>query len=114
MQASFKELSPAKLNLFLKIVGKREDGFHNIRSGVTLINLFDEVIATKNSRFTLKYIGRFAPENNNLPTAFRCSGVLSERCPSGLKKQLKMFFDAGIDGVFVDDPATAKEALAEY
>ena len=64
MQASFKELSPAKLNLFLKIVGKREDGFHNIRSGVTLINLFDEVIAKKNSRFTLKYIGRFAPENN--------------------------------------------------
>ncbi|RZG86920.1 glycerophosphodiester phosphodiesterase family protein [Acinetobacter venetianus] len=56
----------------------------------------------------------FAPENNNLPTAFRCSSVLSERCPSGLKKQLKMFFDAGIDGVFVDDPATAKEALAEY
>ena len=64
MQASFKELSPAKLNLFLKIVGKREVGFHNIRSGVTLINLFDEVIAKKNSRFTLKYIGRFAPENN--------------------------------------------------
>lgn len=34
--------------------------------------------------------------------------------PIGIEKQLKMFFDAGIDGVFVDDPATAKEALAEY
>ena len=41
------EKSPAKLNLFLKIISKRKDGFHNIRSGVTLINLFDEVIAEK-------------------------------------------------------------------
>ncbi len=26
MQAEFKEISPAKINLFLKIVGKRDDG----------------------------------------------------------------------------------------
>ena len=64
MQVSFKELSPAKLNLFLKIVSKRDDGYHNIRSGVTLINLFDEVIAEKNSKFSLKYTGEFSPPNN--------------------------------------------------
>ena len=34
------EKSPAKINLFLKIINKREDGFHNIRTGVTYINLF--------------------------------------------------------------------------
>ncbi len=64
MQAKFKELSPAKLNLFLKIVSKRDDGYHNIRSGVTLINLFDEVIAEKNSQFSVNYIGEFSPQNN--------------------------------------------------
>tara|TARA_B100001109_G_C18824313_1_gene456147 strand:+ start:558 stop:1388 length:831 start_codon:yes stop_codon:yes gene_type:complete len=64
MQANLKELSPAKINLFLKIVSKRDDGYHNIRSGVTLINLFDEVVAEKNSKFSLKYIGEFSPENN--------------------------------------------------
>ena len=64
MQLSFKELSPAKLNLFLKIVSKRDDGYHNIRSGVTLINLFDEVIAEKDDKFSVKYIGEFAPKNN--------------------------------------------------
>ena len=64
MQVNFKELSPAKLNLFLKIVSKRDDGFHNIRSGVTLINLFDEVTAKKNSKFSLKYTGEFSPKNN--------------------------------------------------
>ena len=64
MQPSFKELSPAKLNLFLKIVSKRDDGYHNIRSGVTLINLFDEVIAEKDEKFSVKYTGKFAPHNN--------------------------------------------------
>ena len=49
--AKFNELSPAKLNLFLKIINKREDGYHNIRSGVTLINLFDEVLAEESSEF---------------------------------------------------------------
>ena len=64
MQLSFKELSPAKLNLFLKIVSKRDDGYHNIRSGVTLINLFDEVIAEKDDKFSVEYTGEFSPQNN--------------------------------------------------
>ena len=64
MQASFKEFSPAKLNLFLKIVSKRDDGYHNIRSGITLISLFDEVIAEKDVKFSVKYTGEFSPDNN--------------------------------------------------
>lgn len=32
---------PAKINLTLKITGKREDGFHNIKSIMQTINLFD-------------------------------------------------------------------------
>ena len=38
------EKSPAKINLFLKIINRREDGFHNIRTGVTFIDLYDEVV----------------------------------------------------------------------
>jgi len=64
MPAEFIELSPAKLNLFLKIINKRNDGYHNLRSGVTLINIFDEVIAKKDSKFSVKYIGEFSPTNN--------------------------------------------------
>ena len=51
MQAKFNELSPAKINLFLKIISKRDDGYHNLRSGITLINLYDEVSAKKSSEF---------------------------------------------------------------
>ena len=63
MQAEYKEISPAKINLFLKIISKRDDGYHNLRSGVTLINLYDEVFAEESSAFKVKYIGKFAPKN---------------------------------------------------
>ncbi|MGE5446536.1 MAG: 4-(cytidine 5'-diphospho)-2-C-methyl-D-erythritol kinase [Ignavibacteriales bacterium] len=36
-------LSPAKINLTLEVFGKRADGYHEIRSIVQPVNLFDEV-----------------------------------------------------------------------
>ena len=64
MPAEFHEISPAKINLFLKIISRRDDGYHNLRTGVTFINLHDEVSAKKSSEFKVKYIGEFAPPNN--------------------------------------------------
>ena len=64
MLAEYKEISPAKINLFLKIISKRDDGYHNLRSGVTLINLHDEVSAEKSSEFKVIYTGQFAPPDN--------------------------------------------------
>ena len=43
--------TPAKINLFLKVLNKRKDGYHNIISGVTFVNLFDE-IKSLNDRVT--------------------------------------------------------------
>ena len=64
MKDKFVELAPAKINLFLKILNKRADNYHNIRSGITFINLFDEITVEKNSFFKINYIGKFAPEDN--------------------------------------------------
>ncbi len=58
------EKSPAKINLFLKILNKRKDGFHNLRTGVTFIDLYDEITVQPNNRFEVKYIGKFAPKDN--------------------------------------------------
>jgi len=55
------EKSPAKINLFLKIINKREDGFHNIRTGVTFIDLYDEVMVKPHDKFEVEYVGPFAP-----------------------------------------------------
>jgi len=38
-----KYLAPAKLNLFLKIINKRSDGYHNLQSIFQNINLYDEI-----------------------------------------------------------------------
>ena len=57
-----KILAPAKLNIFLKVLGKREDGFHNIRSGITFINLYDEIEIKKSKRLSIRYIGLFMPK----------------------------------------------------
>ena len=47
--------SPAKLNLFLNIVNKRTDGYHDIETYFQLINLYDEIsleiIPGKNIKF---------------------------------------------------------------
>ena len=58
------EKSPAKINLFLKIINKREDGFHNIRTGITFIDLYDEITVQPHNKFEVIYKGKFAPKNN--------------------------------------------------
>lgn len=40
-------LSPAKINLFLEILGERSDGYHEIRTLMQLIDLSDEVLVRK-------------------------------------------------------------------
>ena len=64
MLDKFTELAPAKINLFLKILNKRDDNYYNIRSGVTFINLFDEIKVEESSSFKISYLGKFSPQNN--------------------------------------------------
>ncbi|MBL6702719.1 MAG: 4-(cytidine 5'-diphospho)-2-C-methyl-D-erythritol kinase [SAR86 cluster bacterium] len=44
---------PAKLNLKLEVLGKRNDGMHEIKTQFQLINLFDEISINKTSRKSL-------------------------------------------------------------
>src|SRR5512146_510069 len=39
--AGLEVLTPAKLNLFLEVLGKREDGFHEIETLMQPIGLYD-------------------------------------------------------------------------
>ena len=45
---SIKLKAPAKINLILDIVGKRKDGYHNLRSVMQTISIFDYVTLTVN------------------------------------------------------------------
>ena len=44
MKNTLTLLSPAKVNLMLNVLGKREDGYHEIESIMTRISIFDEVL----------------------------------------------------------------------
>src|SRR5215472_47534 len=43
---SFSEHAPAKVNLTLRILGKRDDGYHDLESLVVFARLADEVTLT--------------------------------------------------------------------
>ncbi len=55
-------IAPAKLNIFLKILGRREDGYHTLHSGVTFINLFDNIEIEESSKNEIIYKGPFKPK----------------------------------------------------
>lgn len=56
----------------------------------------------------------FRPENKFLAKQFQCHGDDKQRCETGLKQELNLFFKAGVDGVFIDDPMVGRQALNEY
>ena len=57
--------APAKINLFLRVLNKRDDGYHNIKSGITFINLFDEISIKKNNSMIIQYFGTFTPAQDS-------------------------------------------------
>ena len=42
--------SPAKINLFLKITGKRPDGYHDLNSLMCCVDLYDTISITFNTK----------------------------------------------------------------
>ena len=73
------EKSPAKINLFLKIINKRDDGYHNIRTGITFIDLYDEISVQPHNKFEVIYTGKFAPKIIYLRIALLISYLLIYR-----------------------------------
>ncbi len=53
-------LTPAKLNLFLEVLSRRDDGFHEIQSLIVPINLFDHLSFQKDSRGDLNLTCQWA------------------------------------------------------
>ncbi len=68
MQTSLTLLSPAKLNLFLHITGRRPDGYHQLQTLFQLLNWGDQLHFTPNSSgaITLDCTGLDIPPADNL------------------------------------------------
>lgn len=71
--------SPAKVNVSLRILNKREDGYHNIQSIIQMISLFDVLTFKKEgSGITLESNSKEIPlDSNNI--IFRAAVLLKEK-----------------------------------
>ncbi len=54
------------------------------------------------------------PENDFLPNYLDCSAQIEQRCESGALQEYEIFFKAGVDGIFTDDPGLGRKALNQY
>ncbi len=73
-------LSPAKVNLFLKVLSKRPDGYHNIYSVVDLISLYDLIHIEENesNNITVRDDKGILPEGE-LNTIYRAARLIKEK-----------------------------------
>ena len=105
-------LAPAKINLSLRVLGKRPDGFHEIETLLSPISLFDKIDIEKQSRWI-----DFGCDDPTLSTGddnlvVRAAKLFFERTKvkSGvsIKLQKKVPHGAGLGGGSSDAAATLK------
>lgn len=76
-------LSPAKINLYLQVTGKRDDGYHELIMLMSAISLYDKIrIETDKNEYSLKCPHPDVPENES-NIALRAAILFRERLGSG-------------------------------
>lgn len=111
-----KEKAYAKINLFLDVVGKRDDGFHDIKTVMHTVSLCDEV--TVISSYSDKPSVRMTVEGNKyLPSdsrnlAYRAAALYLERAGVKARVELKLKkkipMSAGLAGGSTDAAAVLR------
>ena len=92
--------APAKINLSLRVLGKRPDGYHEIESIMQAIDLYDEISLEKSDIIELTCNDKSLPsDDKNL--AFRAASILQGSCYfPGVKIHLEknIPYGAGLGG----------------
>jgi len=73
--STFQVETPAKLNLFLEVLAKREDGFHEIETLMTAISIYDTLYFTTNSEGQLKFNCNWASGMEFSPAALEADQI---------------------------------------
>jgi len=81
-------LAPAKINLTLEVLGKRPDGFHEVRSVIQTINLCDSLCVQSSQSIEFKCDApSWVPEESILPRAVRLLRKITG-CSKGVKVEV--------------------------
>lgn len=108
------EFAPAKVNLYLHVTGRREDGYHLLDSLVTFADVGDHITITEAPVLTLSHTGPFAgdlprPGQNLITktaTTFREAFAIDAGVAITLDKNLPIA--SGIGGGSADAAATIR------
>lgn len=99
---SLRILTPAKINLFLKIIAKRADGYHDLASLMCCISLYDEIVIQVSHRSTAVSCSHPEVPQNETNLAHRAATLFldslksSEGAQIALKKNIPVA--AGLGG----------------
>jgi 4-diphosphocytidyl-2-C-methyl-D-erythritol kinase len=114
-----RSLAPAKINLYLHVVGRRDDGYHLLDSLVVFADIADEVSARPAPSLTLDVEGPFAGslagdagENLVLRAARLLAGRIGVEPRASLRLVKRLPVASGIGGGS-SDAAAALRVLAE-
>ena len=77
---AFHIFAPAKINLFLHVTGKREDGYHTLQSLMAFADVGDDLAFLAQEAFAVEVKGPFAaslPESND-NLVYKAARLLAE------------------------------------
>jgi len=105
-----RTMAPAKINLTLEVLGKRGDGYHEIRSVIQTIDLCDEVYLEAADKLRLEVSGEHEPTEDDL--ALRAARILGERVgrelPAVIRIEKRIPVAAGLGGGSSDAAAVLR------
>ncbi len=114
-----RERAPAKLNLYLHVVGRRDDGYHLLDSLVAFADIGDEVTAAPATDLSLRISGPFAAAlmgeagENLVHRAARLLAARLRRQPrAALTLEKRLPVASGIGGGSSDAAAALRALLA--
>lgn len=81
--------APAKINLFLKIVGKRQNGFHELQSVFQLIDLYDEIFIRVRKDGQINFINESKKISKNNDLGLKAAKLILHGKQSGVDIYLK-------------------------
>ncbi|MBL28698.1 MAG: 4-(cytidine 5'-diphospho)-2-C-methyl-D-erythritol kinase [Rhodospirillaceae bacterium] len=113
-QPGFAVAAPAKLNLYLQVIGRRDDGYHLLDSLVAFADLGDTVTVREAETLGLTLAGPFAdaldaePDNLVLRAARMLAEAAGIRPAASIHLEKRLPVAAGIGGGSADAAATLR------
>ena len=95
-RAALSVASCAKINLGLRVLGRRPDGYHELNTTLQSIDLSDEILLEESPALSLAVEGRFPVPADDSNLVLRAARALSERYPGhGARMTLRKSIPAG-------------------